>query len=187
MGAGKRYSRKPTLPADVMITTFKDIQKLHSTYPSKKIIFCSGTFDLTHAGHILFFEDCKKQGDILVVMVGDDASIKQNKGSDRPVLNQHVRLKTVASLKPVDHCFINPYEEIEGKGEVFYTVRRVFDSFRPDVWVINEDALDIPSRQRLAEKYNVQLLILPRVCPPEFESISTTAIIKKIKTYSSSV
>lgn len=165
-----------------MITPFQELPAILAQRPAdKKIVFCSGTFDLTHAGHILFFEDCKKYGDILVVMVGDDESIRQGKGPDRPVLNEHVRLKTVASLKPVDHCFINPYREIEGNGEQFYNVRRVFDALHPHVWVVNEDAFDISSRQTLANRYGIQLAILPRSCPPEFELISTSSIIRKIK------
>ena len=45
----------------------------------EKIVFCSGSFDLVHAGHVLFFEDCKKIGEILVVGVGGDAIIKKTK------------------------------------------------------------------------------------------------------------
>jgi len=155
-----------------------DLSRIREKHKDKKIVFCSGSFDLTHAGHILFFEDCKKYGEILVVSVGKDSSIKKNKGEGRPIFNQHIRLKMIDSLKPVDYTYINP---ISVPGNKLHSIEHAFKNLRPDVYVINEDAFDISYRKELCAKFNVKLTILPRYCPEEFEGISTSKIIEKIK------
>jgi len=132
---------------------------------------------LTHAGHALFLEDAKKQGDILVVGVGDDVSTAAMKGRGRPVLNQHVRLKIVDSLKPVDYSFAC----LTPQGHPLSFMEYIFDTLKPDIYVINDDAFDIPFRKELAKKYKMKLIILKRRCPKEFENVSTTKIIEKVK------
>ncbi len=157
----------------------KNLGKIREKHSSNKIVFCSGSFDLVHAGHAIFFEDCKKLGDILVVSVGPDIDIKNNKGNDRPILNQHVRLKMVSSLKPVDYCFIG--ERYTTKKHIFYSIEKVLKQLRPDVWVVNADAFSIPDRKKLAKTYGIKMVILKRWCPPKFENISTTKIIEAIR------
>ena len=158
-----------------------EFSTLREKYKDKKIVYCSGVFDLTHAGHVLFFEDCKKHGDILVVCVGGDANLKKKKGPNRPIMNQYVRLKMVDSLKPVDYCFLSSYTPVDHPLEFLEVV---FKELRPSVYVINEDAFDIPYRKEMSKKYDVQLVTLPRWCPDEFENISTTKLIEKIKSES---
>lgn len=160
------------------IINVEDLSKIREKYKNKKIVFCSGSFDLTHAGHVLFFEDCKKYGEILIVSVGKDSSIKKNKGEGRPIFNEYIRLKMIDSLKPVDYVYINP---ISVPGNKLYSIEHALENLKPDVYVINEDAFDIPYRKELCAKFNVKLTILPRYCPEEFEGISTSKIIEKIK------
>ena len=156
----------------------EDLPTLRKLHAGKKIVFCSGGFDLTHAGHIIFFEDCKKLGDILVVGVGRDILLRKRKGENRPILNEHIRLKTVDSFKPVDYTFTS---DDKSTGDLLATVRTTFEKLRPDIYAINEDAFDIPYREKLAKQYGVKLVILPRWFPPEFDGISTSKIIAKIK------
>lgn len=156
---------------------YRDLSKIRKRFKDKTIVFCSGTFDLTHAGHALFFEDCKRQGDILVVAVGSDVSIKEVKGRTRPVLNQSLRLKMVDSLKPVDFCFMGPNPQ---RGRPLSVNDYFFKNLRPDLYVVNDDAFDMRSRKEAAEKYGVKLMMLRRSCPKSFEKISTTKIIDKI-------
>ena len=133
-------------------------------------------------GHILFFEDCKKYGDILVTAIGEDSICKKYKGEDRPILNEHIRLKTVDSLKPVDYCLIVRAAELLPLYPLSISAfPKLFDRLKPNTWVINEDARDIPMRQELANQYNIELIVLNRYCPKEFEDISTTKLIEKIK------
>ena len=157
----------------------KNLGKIREKHSDHKIVFCSGSFDLVHSGHVLFFEDCKKLGDILVVSVGPDIDIKNNKGNNRPILNQHVRLKMVSSLKPVDYCFIG--ERYAPKKHIFYSIEKVLKKLKPDVWVVNADAFSIPDRKELAKKYGIKIVVLKRWCPAKFDNISTTKIIEKIK------
>ncbi|MEK6889154.1 MAG: adenylyltransferase/cytidyltransferase family protein [Nanoarchaeota archaeon] len=162
----------------MVVINIEDLPGLREKYKGRKIVFCSGGFDLTHAGHIIFFEDCKKLGDILVVGVGRDASLRKRKGDNRPILNEHIRLKTIDSLKPVDYVFINS-EQLT--GEILGTVRITFENLHPDIYVVNEDAFDIPTREKLSKENNVKMVVLPRWYPPEFEGISTSKIIDKVK------
>lgn len=158
-------------------TRYKDFPKIRKKHSGQTIVFCSGTFDLTHAGHALFFEDCKRLGDILVVAVGTDASIKEIKGKHRPILNQHLRLKMVDSIRPVDYSFIGTKHH----KHILDFLHAVFSGLKPDVYVINDDAFGIDFRKKLAKKYGVKLKILKRACPPQFNKVSTTNIIEKIK------
>lgn len=156
---------------------YKSLPSIRKRYKDKKIVFCSGSFDLTHAGHVLFFEDCKKYGDILVVGIGSDKLIKKFKDDKRPILNNQLRLKMVDSLKPVDIVFLNE----SGTTEHPQAINEVaFRNLKPDIYVINKDASDIPYRQTMAKKFGVKLMILNRRCPKEFDDISTTKIIEKI-------
>ena len=162
-----------------MIISYEDLEGLRKKYSNKKIVFCSGTFDLTHAGHIIFFEDCKKFGNILVVAMGDDKLIKYYKGKNRPILNEHIRLKNVDSLRVVDYCLLDsPFET--GESSLLVSLSTIFKKLKPNVYVVNEDAKDIEKRKEISDRYNVELKILKRWCPKEFEKISTSKIIDKI-------
>lgn len=162
-----------------MKITLNDLPELRKNLKDKKIVFCSGSFDLTHVGHILFLEDCKKLGDILIVGVGGDISLRKNKGDKRPIFNEKNRLKIIDSLKPVDYCFI---DDISHKGHPLSLIDFVFEKLKPDVYAINEDAFDIPYREKISRKFNIKLIILKRWFPKEFgEPISTTNLIEEIK------
>lgn len=166
----------------MILKTYDELSGLREKYKDKKIVFASGAFDLTHVGHILFFEDCKKYGDVLVVAIGEDAITRKYKGDTRPILNEYIRLKTVDSLKPVDYSLIVREPQLSQSYPLSISAfPRLFDRLKPDKWVVNKDALDIPLRQELANKYNIELIILERYCPVEFEGISTTKLIEKIK------
>ncbi len=160
------------------IVDLQDLPSIREKHKNQSVAFCSGSFDLTHAGHILFFEDCKKYADILVVMLGNDFNLRNYKGEERPILNQHVRLKTVDSFKPVDYVFLDGNAE---SGKLLMTIPRAIEKLKPDFYIINEDAFDIEARREFMKPLTAKLIILPRICPPEFENISTTKIIDKIK------
>ena len=162
----------------MIIENYEGLSKIRKEFNDRKIVFCSGVFDLTHAGHVLFFEDCKSLGDVLVVVVGGDESIRNYKGPERPVINEHMRAKMVSSLKPVDFCFISRATKA---GDPFYDMKNIFENLKPDIYVVNEDAFDIPSREKFAKSFGAKLCVLKRTCPPEFDAISTTKIIEKLK------
>lgn len=160
---------------------FNELEKIRKKHKEQKIIFCSGCFDLVHAGHVLFLEDCKKHGDILVVMVGSDAVLRRDKGEGRPVMNEHLRMKLIDSFKPVDYTFLD--EILPGNPYALRLIDMALEKLKPDAYVINKDAYDIPYRENFSKKRGVPLIILDRTAPPEFDGVSTTKIIQKIKSF----
>jgi D-glycero-beta-D-manno-heptose 1-phosphate adenylyltransferase len=84
---------------------------------NKKIVFTNGVFDILHAGHVDYLTKTKEKGDVLIVAVNSDASVKRIKGPLRPVVPQQERAFIISSLKPVDYVTIfeedTPYETIK--------------------------------------------------------------------------
>jgi D-beta-D-heptose 7-phosphate kinase/D-beta-D-heptose 1-phosphate adenosyltransferase len=70
---------------------------------NKRIVFTNGCFDLLHVGHLELLERSRSFGDILVVGINTDRSLKMIKGPDRPILPQEDRARLVASLEMVDY------------------------------------------------------------------------------------
>jgi rfaE bifunctional protein nucleotidyltransferase chain/domain len=83
---------------------------------NKKVVFTNGCFDILHAGHVDYITKAKEKGDILIVAVNSDASMKRIKGTSRPIVPQNERAFIISSLKPVDYVVIfeedTPYEVI---------------------------------------------------------------------------
>lgn len=72
----------------------------------QKIVFTNGCFDLLHIGHVRYLQEAKKLGDILVVGVNSDASVKRLKGPQRPIQNESDRAEILAALGCVDYSII---------------------------------------------------------------------------------
>lgn len=75
----------------------------------KKIVFTNGCFDILHRGHVSYLTEAKKLGDLLVVGINSDASVKRLKGDDRPINNEKDRQYVLSQLKAVD--FVEIFEE----------------------------------------------------------------------------
>lgn len=156
---------------------YEDLPKLREEFKDKKIVFCSGVFDLTHIGHIIFFENCKSFGDILVVSVGGDKLVKKYKGDLRPILNEKTRIKTVDSFKTVDYTII---DTVLDESNLLKGLEVVFEKLHPNFYVINDDASNMEYRKQLCEKFSCELKTIKRYQLREFDEISTTRIINKI-------
>ena len=68
----------------------------------KKIVFTNGCFDILHLGHVEYLNEARAQGDVLVIGLNSDASVKKLKGENRPINNQEDRKKMLLNLKAVD-------------------------------------------------------------------------------------
>ncbi len=68
----------------------------------KKIVFTNGCFDILHLGHVEYLNEAKAQGDVLIVAINSDTSVRELKGPDRPVNNEHDRAQMLLNLKAVD-------------------------------------------------------------------------------------
>ena len=84
---------------------------------NKMVVFTNGVFDILHAGHVDYLTKAKSKGDILIVAVNSDLSVKKIKGELRPIVHQNERAFIISSLKPVDYVVIfdeeTPYEIIK--------------------------------------------------------------------------
>ena len=132
----------------------------------KKIVFTNGCFDIIHAGHVDYLERAKKLGDILVVGLNSDDSVKRIKGEKRPINPQEQRAKVLSSLKPVDYVVI--FEED--------TPEKLIRAIKPDVLVKGGDwPIEKIVGKEFVESYGGKVLTIPFTY-----NVSTTEIIKKI-------
>lgn len=69
----------------------------------KKVVSTSGCFDIVHAGHVTYLEEAKTKGDILIVLLNSDSSVRRLKGDNRPIVNEEERTTVIAGLGCVDY------------------------------------------------------------------------------------
>ncbi len=93
--------KKNILTIEEMIEVRKQLKAAN-----KKVVFTNGVFDIMHAGHVDYLTKAKQLGDILIVAVNSDESVKRIKGNSRPITPEHERTLVVSSLKPVDYVTI---------------------------------------------------------------------------------
>lgn len=133
----------------------------------KKIIFTNGCFDLLHPGHLMILQKSKELGDILVVALNSDTSVKRLKGSSRPLIKETERAKIISSLDCVD------YVTVFSENTPLKTIKHI----NPDVIVKGGDYTknQVVGRDHI-EKYGGKVVIIPIL-----EDFSTTSIVQKIK------
>lgn len=87
------------------IKTREEIKKIRTQFKSegKKVVFTNGVFDLIHSGHVDYLIKAKEMGDVLILALNSDSSVKRIKGNKRPILEQNERAFIVSNLKPVDY------------------------------------------------------------------------------------
>lgn len=134
---------------------------------NKKVVFTNGCFDILHVGHLTYLNEAKRQGDILVVGVNSDASVKRLKGESRPINSEVDRAEMLCGLKAVDYTVI--FEED--------TPCELLDELKPSIHVKGGDYTkdDLPET-KIVEKNGGEVRILGFV-----EGKSTTNIANKIQ------
>ena len=160
----KEYEKKFE-SVDYKIISFNEAKKLAENLKkeNKKIVFTNGCFDILHIGHVKYLQKAKTLGDILIVGVNSNKSVKRLKGNNRPVNDEYDRAYLLSSLEVVDYVVIfeedTPYELIK--------------KIKPDILVKGKDyegkevvGSDIAKEVKLIEFINGK---------------STTNIINKIK------
>jgi 3-deoxy-D-manno-octulosonate cytidylyltransferase len=131
----------------------------------KKLVFTNGCFDLLHAGHVDILERAKTLGDVLIVGLNSDASVRRLKGDSRPVNNQAARAKVLSALQAVDAVVV--FEED--------TPTEILEIIRPDVHVKGGDyQADQLSEAETVRRHGGEIVILPLV-----EGFSTTKLLEK--------
>jgi cytidyltransferase-like protein len=155
-----------------MIIQVEDLSELRQKCGDKRIVLGCGVFDLLHRGQVKYLQALKEYGDIVVVGIRSDASVRQFKGDDRPIIPEDDRAALVDAIKGVDYTFILPHRpDKEHLRDTGYMI--VFDTLEPDIFVT-------PNDNWKAEKDNIKAEM---VVPPRFEGhfSSTSAIIEHVK------
>ncbi len=95
----------------------------------KKVVFTNGCFDLLHAGHVRLFHEAKKLGDVLIVALNSDASVRRLKGPARPIFPLRERFEILAAVADIDYLTSFPQA----------TPQKIIAALRPDVLVKGGD------------------------------------------------
>lgn len=134
---------------------------------NRTIVFTNGCFDIIHPGHTLYLKSAKSYGDILIVGLNSDDSVRRLKGNERPLNNQYDRAEVLDSLKPVDYVVIFNED----------TPFNLISMIKPHILVKGGDYMkeDIVGAD-IVEQNNGQVIIIPFI-----EGKSTTSLIDKIK------
>ena len=134
----------------------------------KRIVFTNGCFDLLHPGHVHTLTQAKALGDVLVVAINSDASVKRLKGERRPILNQEERAVMLSALAMVDYVTIFAEN----------TPREVIRLLLPDVLVKGGDwGADAVVGREVVEANGGEVVLIPYQA-----GFSTTDIIERIVT-----
>ncbi|MCX5850844.1 MAG: D-glycero-beta-D-manno-heptose 1-phosphate adenylyltransferase [Deltaproteobacteria bacterium] len=132
----------------------------------RAIVFTNGCFDVLHAGHVRYLAEAKKRGDILVLGLNSDRSVRLLKGRGRPIVPEGERALVMASLKSVDYVTIFDEE----------TPLALIELLQPDIIVKGGDwaGKDVVGGASV-KQWGGRVVIIPYV-----PGLSTTNIIKKI-------
>ncbi len=79
----------------------------------KQVVLANGCFDLIHIGHIRYLKESKKKGDVLVVALNSDSSVRKLKGKGRPILNENERAEIISSFSFVDYITFFNEEKVD--------------------------------------------------------------------------
>jgi len=133
----------------------------------KIIVFTNGCFDVIHRGHIEYLEFCKSQGDVVVIGLNSDNSVKTIKGPTRPINNQHDRVSVLAALEMID--YITVFDEPDPLN--------LIKKIKPDVLVKGQDWAEkgVVGRE-FVESCGGKVVLAPLV-----EGKSSTVTIEKMK------
>lgn len=129
-----------------------------------KIIFTNGCFDVLHLGHIDYLNKAKNLGDLLIIGLNSDNSIKTLKGKNRPINSQYDRIAMLCALECVDFVII--FEE--------ETPLELIKKIKPDILVKGKDYLN---QEIIGSNIAKEVVLIDYI-----EGKSSTAIIEKIKT-----
>ena len=133
---------------------------------NKKIVFTNGCFDILHVGHIEYLKFSRKQGDVLVIGLNTDRSVREQKGDKRPFVSEDERARLISALEDVDYVIL--FDDLTPEK----LIRRV----KPDVLVKGEDWKEkgVVGRE-FVESYGGKVILAPLV-----KDVSTTDIVSRI-------
>lgn len=117
----------------------------------REVVLCNGCFDLIHVGHVRYLAGARALGDLLVVAVNGDSSVRALKGEGRPLMSQTERAEIVASFECVDHVMI--FEDL--------TVDSLLVDLKPDVHAKGTDyTVDSVPERKTVRSYGGRIAIV---------------------------
>jgi rfaE bifunctional protein nucleotidyltransferase chain/domain len=133
----------------------------------KKLVFTNGCFDLLHLGHVRYLEDARSLGDLLIVGINSDESVKKLKGPGRPLKSQMERAGILAALEAVDYVVV-----FEEENPI-----RVISALKPDIHVKGGDyRADAIPEYSCVREYGGEVVIVPFL-----DGYSTSGFLEIIK------
>src|SRR5256714_3190538 len=133
----------------------------------KTLVFTNGVFDILHVGHVRYLAEARALGDALVIAINSDRSVRELKGSDRPLTKENARAEILAALRAVDYVTI--FDDV--------SPRSLIARLLPDVLVKGGDyTLDQIHGREEVEAAGGRVVSLPFV-----EDVSTSEILKRIR------
>jgi rfaE bifunctional protein nucleotidyltransferase chain/domain len=150
------------------IKTLKEIKKISEKLKkeNKIIVFTNGCFDIIHPGHIKLLKKAKSFGDVLIVGLNKDSSIKKLKGKTRPIINEKDRAEVLSSLSMVD------YVVLFGEKTPIKLIKNILPNYIVKGGDYKEDEV---VGKEIVEKYGGKVIIIPL-----YKNYSTTNLIKKV-------
>ncbi len=114
------------------------LEDLHALLKEKKVVLANGCFDILHVGHLRYLRDARALGDVLVVAINSDRSMRLIKDEGRPILDENERVSLVSALRPVDYVVL--FDEPD--------VSRVLDVLQPAIHAKGTDYTEqtVPER-----------------------------------------
>ena len=162
------YLQGEMLRTSHTILKLEELKKIVSLAKStgKTIVFTNGCFDIIHGGHIEFLQKAKALGDLLVVGLNSDESVRELKGEGRPIKSERERANIISALKYVDYITIFDDD----------TPEEVIREVRPDILVKGDDyKMDEVVGREIVEGYGARVELIPIV-----HGLSTTGTVEKI-------
>jgi D-beta-D-heptose 7-phosphate kinase/D-beta-D-heptose 1-phosphate adenosyltransferase len=133
----------------------------------KTIIFTNGCFDLLHVGHVRILKKAKKIGNVLIVALNTDSSVRKIKGKDRPIVPLEERMELLCALEDIDYVTYFAEE----------TPEKIIEILEPDILVKGGDyKISEVVGAKFMERKGGKVVIIPF-----FKGKSSTGILKKIK------
>lgn len=127
-----------------------------------KVILAQGVFDIVHIGHIEYFREAKKLGDVLFVGVENDDSVRINKGKKLPLNNIHDRLEFLTELESVDYVFGFVDEPVYKKDTAFDMYTQRFKDLKPNIIVASTSELTshLELKKDQAKKAGIKIVVV---------------------------
>lgn len=160
------------------IKTYKEIGAVANQLRrnGKKIVFAMGTFDVLHLGHVLFLEQAKKYGDVLIVGIGSDKNVKMLKGKNRPIYPERLRAAMVTAIDFADYTVILTENYKNKKDDYSECISKI----KPDVFVLNGDDPAKNETKTITKKMGIEFKLIKR-SSSKIPFVSTTSTHKKIE------